>query len=123
MRFAAAVWCIAGSLLMSAPVHAEPASAAIASIAVEAEAGSVRLSGHALGLAEGHVAARMTITKSGPSGRMSTTQGGEFDLSKGKDAVVATVSLSMAAGDRLDVDLVLTDGQREVSRSKLSVGS
>ncbi|WP_156421550.1 curli-like amyloid fiber formation chaperone CsgH [Aureimonas sp. AU40] len=96
---------------------------AIASIVVEPGAGTVRLTGRALGLSNGHVEARMMIEKSGPSGRTSTTQGGEFELSVGQDAVVATVGLSLSPGDKLDVDLVLTNGEREISRSRLNVGS
>ncbi len=122
MRFVAA-WCLVGGLLVSGPLHAEGASSAIASIAVEGGSGTVRLTGHALGLSPGHVEARMTIKKSGASGQTSTTQGGAFDLSAGQDAVVATVGLSIAPGDRLEVDLVLTSSQQEVSRSTLNVGS
>ena len=83
----------------------------------------VRLTGHALGVTAGPVEARMTIDKSGPSGRTSTTQGGALTLAVGQDVVVASVGLSIGAGDQLTVDLVLMDGEREVSRSRLSVGS
>lgn len=108
---------------MSGTLRAQELPTAIASIAVEGGSGSVRLTGHALGLSAGHVEARMTIRKSGASGQTSTTQGGAFDLSAGQDAVVATVGLSIAPGDRLEVDLVLSSRQQEVSRSTLNVGS
>ncbi|KTQ96434.1 hypothetical protein NS365_03135 [Aureimonas ureilytica] len=122
MRLSAAS-CLVGCLLMASPLHAQDAPVAIASIAVEGGAGMVRLTGHALGVTAGHVDARMTIEKGGASGRTSTTQGGALDLAAGQDATVASVGLSIGAGDHLTVDLVLMDGEREVSRSRLSVGS
>lgn len=63
----------------------------------------------------------MIVTKTGLSGRVSTTQGGEFALAAGESADVATVGLSTSPGDRLTVDLTLTSGERVLSTSRLTI--
>jgi hypothetical protein len=63
----------------------------------------------------------MTIEKSGPSGRTSTTQGGAVTLAAGQAGDVATVGLSMTPGDQLSVELVVSADGKEVSRSRMSV--
>lgn len=103
-------------------VRAQEPPAAVALIEAIATDDGVRLEGRALALTRGRYDARMTIEKSGASGRTSTTQGGAVDLAAGQSASVATVGLSMAAGDVLAVELVLTAEGEEVSRNRLSVG-
>lgn len=111
------------AVLMSAgPSHAQAEPAAVASIVAERSVGGVRLSARVLALGAGDFDARMRIEKSGPSGRLSTTQGGAAKLEAGGEGVVATVGLSMAPGDTLSVDLVVSSGGRDVAHSRLTVG-
>ena len=63
----------------------------------------------------------MVVTKKGASGRVSTTQGGDFALSAGDSADVAHVGLSMAPGDQVVVELSLTSGDRVLSTSRLAI--
>ncbi|SMC93336.1 hypothetical protein SAMN06297251_11338 [Fulvimarina manganoxydans] len=104
----------------SSSAQTRDASAA-ASIAVSPRDDGLTLIGkaHALTNAEGQ--ARMIVTKTGLSGRVSTTQGGEFALAAGESADVATVGLSTSPGDRLTVDLTLTSGERVLSTSRLTI--
>ncbi len=109
---------------MSLPgARAQETPFAVAGIAAEPSAGGVTLAGRALALVAGRYEAEMRIEKSGASGRTSTTQGGAVTLAAGETGTVATVGLSMAPGDTLAVELVLSAKGREISRSRLSVGN
>lgn len=111
--------------LMSASSAAQAAgpAAAVAVIDVEAAPNGVRISGRALALSAGRFEATMRVEKSGPAGRSNTTQGGSATLDAGKSSSVATVGLSVAPGDRLEVELVLTgENGAEVARNTLVVG-
>ncbi|MBP0441051.1 curli-like amyloid fiber formation chaperone CsgH [Tianweitania sediminis] len=109
------------AMVSASPAYAQSA-AAVATVEASATEGGVRLVGRAVALADGRYEAKMAIRKSGRSGETSTTQGGAFELQAGKTADVASVGLSMVPGDTLVVDLVLTAGGEEVSRTMLSVG-
>ena len=60
-----------------------------ASIAVLTRTDGLTLVGRAQALTDADGAARMVVTKKGASGRVSTTQGGDFALSAGDSADVA----------------------------------
>lgn len=109
-------------LMSHSGAQAQGAGAAVASIAVEASQAGVTLRGQALALSAGRFETSMRIEKSGPSGRTSTTQGGALSLAAGEAGTVATVGLSLAPGDTLSIELVVTAGGQVVSTSQLSVG-
>jgi hypothetical protein len=100
---------------------AEP-GAAVAAIAVEPSDNGILLVGKAVALAPASIDARMTIERSGSGGRMSTSHGGAFTLEKGSSVDVASVGLSMAPGDRLSVELVLSKKGQPIARSVVEVG-
>lgn len=92
-----------------------------ASIAVLTRTDGLTLVGRAQALTDADGEARMVVTKKGASGRVSTTQGGDFALSAGDSADVAHVGLSMAPGDQVVVELSLTSGDRVLSTSRLAI--
>ena len=92
-----------------------------ASIAVLTRTDGLTLVGRAQALTDADGAARMVVTKKGASGRVSTTQGGDFALSAGDSADVARVGLSMAPGDQVVVELSLTSGDRVLSTNRLAI--
>ena len=92
-----------------------------ASIAVLTRTDGLTLVGRAQALTDADGEARMVVTKKGASGRVSTTQGGDFALSTGDSADVAHVGLSMAPGDQVVVELSLTSGDRVLSTSRLAI--
>ena len=92
-----------------------------ASIAVLTRTDGLTLVGRAQALTDADGEARMVGTKKGASGRVSTTQGGDFALSAGDSADVAHVGLSMAPGDQVVVELSLTSGDRVLSTSRLAI--
>ena len=92
-----------------------------ASIAVLTRTDGLTLVGRAQALTDADGEARMVVTKKGASGRVSTTQGGDFALSAGDSADVAHVGLSMAPGDQVVVELSLTSGDRVLSTGRLAI--
>ncbi len=114
-RYAALV--AAGIMLVTGGASRAAEPGAIAAIAVEPTKDGVRLTGRAVALAAVTVDAKMTIERSGSAGRTSTSQGGSFTLEQGESADVASVGLSMAAGDALSVELVLSAGGETIARS------
>jgi hypothetical protein len=112
-----------GAGVLAGSAHAAPpSSCAVAAIAVEPGAGGVTLTGRAVALADCRFSASMTVERSGQAGAMKTTQGGSFSLDKGQSASVATVGVSISAGDHLEVVLVLSFDGREIATSSLRVG-
>jgi hypothetical protein len=99
-----------------------PAPCAIAVIEVELATGGATLTGRAIALADCQFSASMTVERSGRAGSMKVVQGGSFHLEKGQAAKVATVGLSLSAGDKLDVELVLSSEGHEIAASSLRVG-
>ncbi|WP_157944507.1 curli-like amyloid fiber formation chaperone CsgH [Mangrovicella endophytica] len=108
--------------MTGAAARADESEAAVATIAVEPSESGIRLTGRAVGLAAVEVDARLTIERVGAGGRTSTTQGGVFKLVKGQSVDVATVGLSMAAGDHLSARLVLAANGRPVASSTVETG-
>ncbi|HEX2020646.1 MAG TPA: curli-like amyloid fiber formation chaperone CsgH [Aurantimonas sp.] len=107
----------AGLLLGAGGMSRAAEPGAIAAITVEPTKDGVRLTGRAVALAAVTVDAKMTIERSGSAGRTSTSQGGSFTLEQGESVDVASVGLSMAAGDALSVELVLSAGGETMARS------
>ncbi|EAS51333.1 hypothetical protein SI859A1_02148 [Aurantimonas manganoxydans SI85-9A1] len=107
----------AGIMLVTGGASRAAEPGAIAAIVVEPTDDGVRMTGRAVALSVLSVDAKMTIERSGSGGRTSTSQGGRFTLEKGESADVATVGLSMAAGDALSVELVLSVDGRTIARS------
>jgi hypothetical protein len=99
------------------------APSAIASISVDRTETGVKLTGRALALSKCTLDARMTIDRSGPNGRASTTTGGTFALQKDESVDVGVADISMTAGDRLSAKLTLTSGGHELATSSVNVGS
>lgn len=122
MRRLVPVAAVIAGMSPFAGLAADGPLAAIATIEVERDTATVRLTGKALALTGGLYEAQLKIEKSGTSGRSSTSQGGAFELGEGESATVATVGLSIDPQDVLAAELVLSADGREVARSRLSVG-
>lgn len=82
--------------------------------------GNLEIVGKALALSDANVSGELVISRSGEGGTVSTRQGGNLELAAGQLANVATVSVSYAGGDRLDVTLTLSRDGSIVARSVLS---
>ncbi|SKA26824.1 curli-like amyloid fiber formation chaperone CsgH [Consotaella salsifontis] len=110
---------LAAGLLSAAgaAAHAGQSGSALATIAIEPTDTGVRLTGKAVALAAVSLDAKMTIERTGTAGRTATSQGGAFQLKAGERADVASVGLSMAPGDRLSVELVLSVDGQPIARS------
>ena len=112
----------ATSLSTAGKAASQGSDMGVASIEATASGNGVRFVGRVLALSEGRFDARMTIEKTGTSGRTSTSQGGAVTLVAGASADIATTTLSLAPGDQVSIDLVLsTDGQA-VASSRLVIG-
>lgn len=113
---------IGAGVLFGSAQAAPPTQCAIATIEVEPGTSGITLTGRALALTDCQFTASMTVERSGQAGHTKTVQGGSFHLNKGQGAKVATVGLSLSAGDSLSVELVLSSQGRQVAMSSLHVG-
>lgn len=116
MRLPAAALLV---LAMTLPVRTEPVAAAVPSIEIQPREGGVSIVGHILALTGGDFDGRMTVKKSGTSGKTVTAQGSTFSLAKGKTTVVATIMLSLQADDNLDIALLVSSNGRELATSTI----
>ncbi|RFC66222.1 hypothetical protein DYI37_01810 [Fulvimarina endophytica] len=98
---------------------ATPMPSAIGAIDVSGEDGTLRIAGRIIGLSAGEYEGRITIEKSGPSGRINTAQGGTAKLAAGETAVVATTSVNASAGDSLSVRFVVQAGGHEIASAQV----
>ena len=115
---------LAFPFLLIGYLHAMAAESrtALPMIEVEATENGVAVIGRVVALTDGNYTSRMTIERTGTSGKTATTQGADSLLDAGQTANVARVGLSMAPGDALVVEMVVSaDGQRIASTS-LTVG-
>lgn len=101
---------------------ASPAPCAAATIEVGQRTGGITVTGRATAVADCQFSASLTVERSGPAGHTKTIQGGSFHLGKGQGAKVATVGLSISAGDSLSAKLVFSSEGREIATSSLHVG-
>lgn len=95
---------------------------ALAVIDVARTADGIEIVGRAVGLADGPVSGLMTISRTGQSGSVSTSQGGEIDMKAGQAADIARVGVSFQPGDRLEVVLALSQGANVIARTTLTAG-
>lgn len=96
--------------------------AALAVIDVVGTPGGIEVVGRAVALTDAKLSGRMSISRQGASGTVSTSQGSELDISAGESADIARVGISFQAGDRLEVTLVLTREGEVVSEAVLRTG-
>jgi hypothetical protein len=108
----------AAGLAMLTAAHAAP-GAALAVINVDHTADGLRIVGQALGLADATVSGEMTISRKGKAGSVTTKQGGQVEVAKGRKADIAHVDVSFKLGDVLDVRLVLKQDGAVISETTL----
>lgn len=123
-RTAAASLLAAGAAVSvgSAPAQGSDAGRLLAWIDVESTGRTVQF--RAFGEAESATRARyrLKITRIGPSGRSSTAQGGEVDISEPDQPVVlSTTSISIEPGARLSVELTLNGDDGSEARASLEM--
>ena len=118
MRSKSLVLSAAIGLAMLTAAHAAP-GAALAIISVNHTADGLQIVGQALGLADATVSGEMTISRKGKAGSVTTKQGGQVEVTKGRKADIARVGVSFKLGDMLDVRLVLKQDGAVISETAL----
>lgn len=64
---------------------------------------------------------KLKAFSSGPSGRSSNTQAGDFTLSDNEEKVLSTTNVKLMVGQVLTVKLLVFDGEREVASDSLTI--
>jgi hypothetical protein len=96
--------------------------AALAVISLDQSGDNLQIVGQALGLADATVSGEMTISRKGKAGSVTTKQGGKVEVAAGKRADIARVGVSFAAGDFLEIRLVLMQDGNIIAQSTVSTG-
>jgi hypothetical protein len=108
-------------LTQQARAEQKDANGMVPQIITEATQNGLRITGRILALAAGSGSATMSIEKSGASGKMSTSQGGMFDLQEGEHRDIATVGVSYDPADELRIELILTANGEDIGSAILEL--
>lgn len=119
-RGSIALAALIGILALAPSRAAEPA--ALAFIDLNYAENGIEVLGKALAITDVHVKGKMTISRKGAAGSVSTSQGADLAIAAGESAEVARVNVSYHAGDRIEVTIVLSQDGKIIARSSVSAG-
>lgn len=121
MKRGSVIMAVLVGVLASGPSDAaEPA--VLAFIDLNYTDNGIEVLGKALAVSDVHVKGKMTISRKGASGTVSTSQGSGLTIAAGKSAEIARVNVSYHAGDRIEVIVVLSQDGKIIAESSLSTG-
>lgn len=112
---------MAAAALGSTPTAGAEQSA-LAVIDVVGTQSGIEVVGKAVALTDARLSGKMSISRQGAAGSVSTSQGGELELSAGETGDIARVGISFQPGDRLEVTVVLMQDGNVVSEASLRTG-
>jgi hypothetical protein len=104
---------------MLTPATAQSGGAALAQIEAIPTDNGLTLTIGVVALADVEGVAEVSVVRKGRAGEVRTSQSQAFDLAASETTTVARLGISMAAGDSLLVEALLTSGGKVISTTRL----